>query len=66
MLKLLLIIGMCLIWAFSGISWGTNIYKFAKSDFETPHKTEILRGVGILFAPIGVIIGFMDIGEENK
>ena len=53
-------------WILCAVSWATNIYKFATCDFESPYKTEILRGVGIPFAPIGIIIGFMDIGEENK
>lgn len=41
-----------------------NIYKLINSDFEDPYKSEIIRGIGV-FPPIGVIVGWMDIGDEN-
>ena len=48
------------------VAWGVNIYKFATLDFERPYKAEVLRGVGIPAAPLGIVIGFMDIGEEEE
>lgn len=54
------------IWALLIISWGSNVFKLVKSDFEAPYKTELIRGVGVPFVPLGIIIGFMDIGEENN
>lgn len=42
-----------------------NIYKFAVADFEAPYKTEIIRGVSIAIPVVAIIIGYMDIGEEN-
>ena len=43
--------------------WGQNLYKLCKSDFESPYKTEIIRGIGII-PPVGAVVGWMDIGEE--
>lgn len=54
-----------LIVGFFAVSWCTNVIKFANADFEEPYTTEIIRGIGIPCAPLGAIIGFMDIGEEN-
>ena len=48
------------------IGWVVNIVKFAGCDFEAPLKTEIVRGVGIAVAPVGGIIGWLDIGEEKE
>lgn len=45
--------------------WGMNIYKLVKCDFETPYKTEIIRGIAII-PPVGAVAGWMDIGEENN
>jgi len=46
-------------------SYTANIVKFVKADFKEPYKTEVIRGIGIAFGPLGVMTGFMDIGEEN-
>ena len=48
---------------FCVVSYATNIYKLASADWTAPYKTEGMRMIGI-FPPVGVIIGFMDIGEE--
>lgn len=45
--------------------WFMNIYKLCKSDFESPYKNEIIRTVGVFFAPIGSIAGFIDIKDGN-
>jgi hypothetical protein len=48
-------------------SYLLNIYKFAKCDFKSPYRTEVIRGVGIFPIPfISLVTGYMDIGEENK
>jgi hypothetical protein len=46
--------------------WGVNMYKFAVSDFEAPYKSEILRGIGIPFGPMGWVLGWMEIGDEGQ
>lgn len=45
--------------------WGMNVIKLCSADFEAPYKTEIIRAVGVAVAPMGVIAGFMSIGEED-
>ena len=47
------------------VGWVMNIVKFTQCDFEPVNKTEIVRGVCIFVAPVGAVIGYMDIGEEN-
>ena len=47
-----------------GSGWVQNVYKLTKCDFETPYKTEVIRVVGII-PPVGAVVGWMDIGEEN-
>ena len=46
-------------------SWFVNIYKFTQLDFEAPYKAEIIRGVGIPFPPLGVVVGYMDIVDTK-
>lgn len=48
-----------------GGGWVQNLVKLTKCDFEAPYKTEVIRVVGIL-PPVGGVVGWMDIGEENK
>lgn len=45
--------------------WIGNVYKLTKADFASPYKTEIIRGFGVPFVPLGIVVGWMDIGEEN-
>lgn len=45
------------------VGWGTNIYKFASADFQAPYKNEILRGIGIPFTPLGVVLGYLHIDD---
>lgn len=47
------------------IGWGMNIYKLCTSDFEAPYKSEIVRGVGVAVAPVGWVVGYMTIDDEN-
>lgn len=44
--------------------WGLNLYKVTQLDFDRPYKAEIIRGVGILVAPLGVVAGFMEIEDK--
>jgi hypothetical protein len=55
---------MLAIYAAIGIGWGLNIYKLTQADFEAPYKTELIRTAG-LFPLIGMVTGYMTIGEEN-
>jgi hypothetical protein len=45
--------------------WVVNVIKFCQCDFEEPYKTEIIRGIGIPIAFVGVVIAPIDIGEEE-
>jgi hypothetical protein len=51
-------LGLC-----SLFGWGMNIYKFACTDFEAPYKAEIVRGIGIPFAPMGAVVGYFHIAD---
>lgn len=62
-LYVLFVIVFCIISAFG--LWVTNVVKFVSLDFDTPYRAEIIRGIGIPAAPIGIIVSLMDIGEEN-
>jgi hypothetical protein len=44
--------------------WVMNIYKFSQYDFDTPLKAEVIRGIGIVVAPMGAVIGFLDIKDK--
>ena len=63
-MKKVIILGAVAIAAFCG--YILNIVKLASCDFERPFKTEVVRIIGIPIGPVGVVIGFMSIGEENK
>lgn len=43
-----------------------NIVKFCQCDFESPVKAEIIRGIGIIIVPVGVICGYFTIKDGEK
>ena len=59
-LELLIVVGL-MITLTTGYVW--NIIRFAQSDFESPWKSEIVHGVGIVVPPVGVVCGFIDCGK---
>lgn len=46
--------------------WVNNIYRLAvKDDFKAPYKAEVFRVVGIPFAPLGIVLGFVTFDKET-
>lgn len=46
-----------------GIGWCMNVVKFVKSDFDVPLKHEVIRGIGIFVAPMGSVVGYLNIKD---
>jgi hypothetical protein len=46
---------------FVGIGYTTNIIKLTQCDFKPNYKCEAIRLIGIPVAPVGVILGYIDI-----
>ncbi len=48
--------------------WVANVVKLCQCDFDTPLKAEVIRGVGIVVVPVGIIAGYCTIedGKEKK
>lgn len=59
-LKSILVIGLYL--AVLG-GYIMNIYKLTECDFEPKYRAETVRVCGIIFPPLGVIIGYANIGK---
>jgi len=48
------------------IGWIINLVKFCKCDFEAPYKAEVIRGVSIFVAPVGGVMGYINIDDTIK
>lgn len=48
------------------IGWGMNVYSFTQCDFNESYKAEIVRGVGIAVAPVGAVVGYIDIEDGTE
>lgn len=46
------------------IGYISNIVKLVRLDFNQPYKAEVIRSLGVVVAPLGVITGFIHI-EDN-
>ena len=40
-----------------------NIVKLCRNDFESPYKSEIIRGVGVIVPIVGTCTGYMELEE---
>lgn len=59
------IIGLIIIiFCFTG--WIKNIIKLSNCDFEPSYRSEVLRIIGIPVAPMGIVIGYMDLIDEKQ
>jgi hypothetical protein len=59
------IIGLIIIiFCFTG--WVKNIIKLSNCDFEPSYRSEVLRIIGIPVAPMGIVIGYMDLNDEKQ
>lgn len=43
--------------------WVANIVALASLDFKQPCRAEALRGIGIVVAPMGAVLGYMDLED---
>ncbi len=59
------IIGLIII-VFCFTGWVKNIIKLSNCDFEPSYRSEVLRIIGIPVAPMGIVIGYMDLIDEKK
>ena len=46
-----------------GVGWLFNVVRFCQCDFKAPYKAEIIRGVGIVVAPVGGVAGWITIAD---
>lgn len=46
--------------------WINNFVKFVQQDFQSPYKVEIIRGIGVIIVPIGIVEGLFVYFEEDK
>jgi hypothetical protein len=49
---------------FGVVGWGMNIYKLCQCDFERSYRAEVIRCVGIVVAPAGAVMGYVDIEDK--
>lgn len=54
-----------LVYLIGVIGWGLNIYKLTQCDFKPSYKAEVIRGIAIFVAPVGAVVGYIDI-EDGK
>lgn len=59
-LKSILVIG---IYLAVMVGYFLNIYKLTQCDFEPKYRAETIRLCGVIFPPVGVIIGYVDLGK---
>ena len=52
-----------MIYMFLLVGWIRNIVLFTQSDFKDPYKNEIIRGIGIPCAPLGMVCGYISIDD---
>ena len=51
------------VWLILALGWILNLVKFCECDFKAPYKAEVIRGVGILVAPVGIVVGWITIPD---
>ena len=47
-----------------GYGWFANLYKLSQYNFSSQYKAEVLRGVGAVVFPVGVVMGYFNIEDD--
>ncbi|MCK4785643.1 MAG: hypothetical protein KAV87_17950 [Desulfobacteraceae bacterium] len=58
-----IIITCALVTLIMGTGWVKSIIKLADCDFESPYKAEITYAVGVVVPPVGMVTGWLNVGE---
>ena len=53
------------VYALVAYGFFANIYKLTQNDFEAPVKEEVIRTVGILVPPMGVVLGYLELNPNE-
>ena len=43
-----------------------NIIELSNTDFKAPYKAEVIRTVGIIVPPVGIIAGYIEINDKQE
>jgi len=57
-MKIILFYLALIVWIFG--SWGTNLYKLVKADWEAPYKEEVIRCIGVPVVPVTLVTCWID------
>ena len=52
-----------LIGAFTMTGYVLNLVKLCRCDFASPIKAEVVRGIGVVVPPVGVVAGYINIED---
>lgn len=47
-----------------GYGWFANLYKLSQYNFSSPYKAEVMRTVGAVVFPVGVVMGYFNIEDD--
>ena len=58
-------IGIVAVVIYIALAYGyiANLVKFVQCDFEDPYKAEVIRGIGVVIPPVGVVCGYLTIED---
>lgn len=45
------------------LGWLMNVYALTQTDFASPYKEEVLRTVGVVIPPVGVVMGYIPMDD---
>ena len=55
-----------MILVFGSIGYIANIIKLCKCDFDLPFKAEVIRALGVVVPPVGMITGYITIKDGTN
>ena len=61
---IVVIVVVVILCALPAVGYIKNIVKLCQCDFASPVKAEVIRGIGVVVPPVGVVTGFLTINDE--
>lgn len=48
------------------VGWVLNLIHLVGSDFKAPYKNEIVRTIGVVVPPVGMVAGYVHINDQPE
>lgn len=55
-----------LVFVLAIVGWFKTVYNLTQCDFSSPYRCEVINGAGTFLLPLGAIVGWIGVEDDNE